>query len=52
MNDTIDRSIEQKKIRVEQLRKELDALGYHVVSKEWLTGLVIALSNFDKAASK
>lgn len=34
MNDPIiDRSDEQKKMRVEKLREELDALGYYVIKK-------------------
>lgn len=37
MNDiTIDKSFEQKQIRLQQLREELDRMGYHVVKKDWV----------------
>jgi len=37
----IDRDLAQKCIRVDQLREELKALGYSVVSTRWLVGLQI-----------
>lgn len=39
MTDTdpvVDRTPEQTRARVKQLREELDKLGYHVVKKDWI----------------
>lgn len=50
MNDiTIDRSDEQKQIRLQELRAELDSLGYHVVRKDWVRkfGVQRTISNED-----
>lgn len=35
-NVITERSFEQKQIRLQELRAELDALGYHVVRKDWV----------------
>lgn len=37
----IDRSPAQKARRVDELRAELKALGYSVVSTRWLAGLIV-----------
>jgi hypothetical protein len=37
----IDRSMEQKRIRINMMREELKALGYSVVSTAWLVALQV-----------
>lgn len=51
MNDVItDRSDNQKQIRLQEMSKELDTMGYQIVSKEWLREF--AMRNFDILMSK